>query len=75
MQQDIALRALRHIEDAQTPGEVLTLPYRWADNDDWKASAMRSDQRQPRHDQPQYQTPADAIAADPACPTCVFLSA
>ena len=75
MQRDVALRSLRHIEDAQAPGEVLTLPYRWAENDDWKDGVMRGDSRLPRHDQPQYQSPEDAAAADPVCPTCVFLTA
>ena len=75
MQQDVALRALRHIQDARVSGDVLRLPYHWAEDDDWKDGVMRGDSRLPRHDQPQYQSPEDAAAADPACPTCVFLSA
>ena len=74
-QRDVTLRALEHIRDARASGEVLTFAHRWAANDDWKDSVMQSDSRLPRHDEPQYQTPADAEAADPACPSCVFLSA
>ena len=73
-QRDVTLRALNHIRAAKSPGEVLTLPYRWAANDDWKDGVMQNDSRLPRHDEPQYQTPADADAADPICPTCVFLA-
>lgn len=74
-QRDVTLRALNHIRDAKSSGEVLTLPHRWAANDGWKDGVMQKDSRLPRHDEPQYQTPADAAAADPVCPTCVFLSA
>ncbi|MDE0691072.1 MAG: hypothetical protein OXI55_02370 [Gammaproteobacteria bacterium] len=74
-QRDVTLRALKHIRDAKSPGEVLVLPHRWAANDDWKDGVMQKDSRLPRHDEPQYQTPADADAADPTCPTCVFLTA
>ena len=74
-QRDVTRRALNHIRIAKSPGEVLTLPYRWATNDDWKDGVMQNDSRLPRHDEPQYQTKADADAADPACQTCVFLTA
>ena len=74
-QRDVTLRALNHIRNAKSPGEVATLPYHWATNDDWKDGVMQNDSRLPRHDEPQYQTQADADAADTACPTCVFLTA
>lgn len=74
-QRDVTLRALKHIRDAKSPGEVLVLPHRWAPNDDWKDGVMQKDSRLPRHDEPQYQTPTDADAADPTCRTCVFLTA
>ena len=72
MQREVALRALGHIERARRPGEVLELPWRWAEDDDWKDSVMKSDKRIERFDTPQYQTEADEEMADPVCPTCIF---
>ena len=60
MQRDVTLRALEHIRDAKSSGEVVTLPHRWAVNDAWKDSVMRKDSRLSRHDVPQYQTQADS---------------
>ena len=70
------------------PGDVETLPYRWAETDDWKDGVMRpkatgatastddghEDDRTARFDTPQYQWEADAEAADSNCPTCIFLN-
>ena len=39
-----------------------------------KKSSEHEDDRVARFDTPQYQTVEDARSADPACPTCVFLS-
>ncbi|HBW99901.1 MAG TPA: hypothetical protein DEF77_03060 [Gammaproteobacteria bacterium] len=35
---------------------------------------LAGDQRTPRRDTPQYQSPLDEQAADPSCPSCVFLA-
>ena len=71
------------------PGSVLDLPMRWAADDAWKERVMRpepaskgpqspdplaGDQRTPRRDTPQYQSPLDEQAADPNCPSCIFLA-
>ena len=70
---------------AGEPGTVVHLPYEWSPDDSWKDRVMRpdpdkarsesghADDRVARHDSPQYQTEADAEAADTNCPTCVFL--
>ena len=66
-----------------TPGTIIDLNYEWQPDDSWKDRVMRpdpdkyggghDDDRVARFDTPQYQTEADAAAADAACPTCVFL--
>ncbi len=75
MQRRIVLAALDLLRDARQPGALHEMPDRWASGDAWKAGVMRKDSRQTRHDTPQYQCAADAEAADPACPTCVWLTA
>lgn len=67
------------------PGEISTLPFFYEDSDDWKDSVMRpiqkpdgtfevDDFRTERLDSPQYQFAEDLDAADPYCPTCIFIS-
>ena len=74
MQRAVVVQALNLLRDASAPGTVIELPFRWADaGDRWKADVMRRDERLARFDAPQYQCAADAEAADPACPTCVWL--
>ena len=73
---------LKAFGSIDTPGTIVDLPYQWADDDAWKDSVMRprssqaddghEDDRVERFDTPQYQTPEDADAADPDCPTCIF---
>ena len=89
MQLDIMRRALALLDTADRPGTIVDLPYRWADDDDWKDREMRpapretdnsapskhADDRVERFDTPQYQTDADAEAADPECATCVWVAA
>ena len=65
--------ALAAFETLQHPGEILELPYRWADDDGWKDAVMRPqpggghrDDRAERAAEPQYQTPADRDAAERA---------
>ncbi len=68
------------------PGTIVDLDYEWQPDDSWKDRVMRPDPDKPggdggghdddrvaRFDTPQYQTEADAAAADSACPTCFFL--
>ena len=82
MQRDVMRAALARLRDAETPGEIVELPYRWADTDDWKDGVMRpgtggsgggqEDDRGKRLATPQYQTEEDAALADSECATCVF---
>ena len=84
MQRDVMRAALATLRDAERPGEIVELPYRWAETDDWKDRVMRptpgdggdggghEDDRGVRHPAPQYQTEEDAAVADPECATCVF---
>ena len=81
MQRDIMRAALATLRDAKRPGEIVELPYRWADTDNWKDGVMRprpgggsghEDDRMPRLATPQYQTEEDAALADPHCVTCIF---
>ena len=72
-------------EQALEPGTIVDLEYRWQEDDEWKDSVMRpqqnpqgqdnghNDTRTERFDTPQYQNDEDIAAADPACPSCVFL--
>lgn len=76
--------ALSGFERITQSGEIRTLPYEWLPDHSWKDAVMppavpeaveaSSDFRLPRFDTPQYQSEADAAAADSGCPTCVFLS-
>ncbi len=81
MQRTVVRRALDLLRDAETPGEVVELDYRWAADDAWKESVMRpgpssnGDNRLERFASPQYQCAADAAAADPNCPSCIWLQA
>ena len=82
MQRDVMRAALARLRDAEAPGEIVELPYRWAETDDWKDGVMRpqasgnsdshQDNRSARLGTPQYQTEEDAALADPDCPTCIF---
>ena len=82
MQRAVMRSALATLRDAERPGEIVELPYRWAETDDWKDRVMRprpggsggehDDDRGERLATPQYQTPEDAALADPDCATCVF---
>ena len=81
--------ALKVFADASC-GSITRLPFQWSDNDDWKAELMGEssatdraentvpdagvDDRVERFDTPQYQTAADEAAADPQCPSCIWLS-
>lgn len=68
LQRNIMLDTLNAARNLSRPGEIRTLPYRWSDEETWKAGAMRTggDDRTVRDDQPQYQYPEDRAAADRA---------
>lgn len=82
MQRDIMRAALARLRDAEAPGEIVKLPYRWAETEDWKDRVMRpetdgdssahQDDRGARLGTPQYQSVEDAALADPRCPSCIF---
>jgi len=84
LQRRIMIDTLSALDSIQVPGTIRTLPYRWADSDDWKDSVMRpdgsgshSDARTARDETPQYQNPEDRDAAESAlattgCPGCYF---
>ena len=89
LQRQLLLDALAAFETLTSPGGVVTLPYRWEDDDSWKDRVMRpdpgsarsghADDRTARHDAPQYQTEedqrrAEAALAEGGCETCVFLA-
>jgi hypothetical protein len=70
LQRRIMLDALRAVVDISTPGAIVTLPYRWSDDDSWKTTAMAprsgdaNDDRLSRDTEPQYQYPQDREAAE-----------
>ena len=82
MQRDVMRAALARLRDAEARGEIVELPYRWAETEDWKDRVMRSetdgdssahlDDRSARLGTPQYQSEEDAALADPGCPSCIF---
>lgn len=62
---EIATAALQLIETATEPGQIAVLPHRWPT--EWKSKARElSDKRSERFDTPQYERPADALAAPAA---------
>ena len=84
-QRRIMIDTLRALESIQAPGAIVRLNNEWARDHSWKDKVMRprantnqsnahEDDRVARYPDPQYQTDEDARLADPACPTCVFLS-
>ena len=84
-QMQVMRDTLAAFEQIETPGTIVDLPYEWQADESWKDRVMRpqpksdrdadahSDDRVERFGTPQYQTAADAEAADESCPTCVFL--
>lgn len=63
-QTEIVTAALRLLETATEPGQMVALPHRWPV--EWKSKARElSDKRTERHDTPQYQRADDALAVAP----------
>lgn len=76
-QREILVQALDAFTTLTEPGLVKHLPFRWSEQDEWKATAMMDgDARIPRHDTPQYQTEEDRMHAEAhAAQTCVACDA
>jgi len=65
VQHSVIRAALHGFETIQRAGGVLTLPNTWATSD-WRNDATSTDgddTRQPRDETPQFQSPADRLAA------------
>jgi len=63
-QKEIMTDVLKAFERITNPGEIVTLRYRW-DDEEWKRTAMmEGDTRLPRSETPQYQFEADRVAAE-----------
>ncbi len=70
LQHAILGEALRAFETISAPGTIVTLPFRWSDDERWKDEAMAGgDERTPRYDTAQYQTEDDRRRAE-ACEIC-----
>ena len=67
----ILLEALDALETMTAPGSVRRLPFRWSEDDGWKATAMvGGDARLSRDDTPQYQNEEDRVRAEGCGPAC-----
>ena len=47
MQLETMMFALNLLKSASHPGEVVSTPFTWSDNDDWKIAYMRLDDKDP----------------------------
>lgn len=75
LQRRILVEALSSFETMTAPGSMKELPFRWSEDEEWKAKAFaEGDDRTPRHDTPQYQYEEDRRRAEqggsPSCPVC-----
>ena len=75
LQRRILVEALSSFETLTAPGTIKDLPFRWSEDEEWKAKAYAGgDDRTPRHDVPQYQDEEDRLRAEqggsPSCPVC-----
>jgi hypothetical protein len=85
LQRDILRQALAFFETLTTPGQIVELPFRWAETDAWKApqgtaggEMSDDDDRTARRPEPQYQLEEDQRLAEVAlaaggCEGCVWL--
>lgn len=64
LQREILIQALEAFASLSTPGSVKILPFRWSVDEEWKRAAYTRDERQPRHETPQYQNDEDRRRAD-----------
>ena len=75
LQRRILVEALSSFETMAAPGSMKELPFRWSEDEEWKAKAFAGgDERTPRHDTPQYQDAEDRHRAEEgsssSCPVC-----
>jgi hypothetical protein len=75
LQRRILVEALSSFGTMTAPGSMKDLPFRWSEDEEWKAKAFaEGDDRTPRHDVPQYQDEEDRRRAEqaesPSCPVC-----
>ena len=75
LQRRILVEALSSFETMTAPGSMKDLPFRWSEDEEWKAKAFaEGDERTPRHDTPQYQDEEDRRLAEEggsrSCPVC-----
>ena len=75
LQRQILVEALSSFETMTAPGSMNELPFRWSEDEEWKAKAFaEGDDRTPRHDTPQYQDEEDRRRAEqggpPSCLVC-----
>ena len=75
LQREILVSALDGFSSLQEPGLIKQLPFKWAEDDDWKDGVMNDgDSRTSRLDTPQYQTEEDRVLAEQnhpeACEVC-----
>ena len=75
LQRRILAEALSSFETMTAPGSMKELPFRWSEDEEWKAKAFAGgDDRKPRHDAPQYQDEEDRRLAEEggprSCPVC-----
>ena len=76
------MRAALKIVETLGPSEIATLPFNYGESDNWKDTVMRPKATATGEEavddfgqtvrNPQYQDPADEIAADPNCPDVYF---
>ncbi|MCZ6618657.1 MAG: hypothetical protein O7E57_11040 [Gammaproteobacteria bacterium] len=87
LQRKVMIDTLSALDTIQVPGTIRTLPYRWADTDEWKDKVMRpnsekgqhADDRVERSPDPQYQLEDDRQAAElnlakNGCSDCIWLA-
>jgi len=75
LQRRILVEALSSFGTMTAPGSMKDLPFRWSEDEEWKAKAFaEGDDRTPRHDVPQYQDEEDRRRVEqggsPSCPVC-----
>lgn len=66
-QKRIVTSALDALASITAPGQIMTLPAHWSDDNTWRAEAVNPDQgdtRQPRDTTPRYQYDADRVLAE-----------
>ena len=86
LQRKIMIDVLSALDGIQIPGTIRKLKYRWSEDSDWKATAMRArrgaqaaDDRTQRWPTPQYQQADDEVQArlslaTDGCPSCIWLA-